>query len=92
MNSDMREKVVKRLIRSKANDILGGLENSILDKEIDEMPPREDIFADIYDDVINADYYETSRGALVPVHKDIRFLGKSRIESLINERLDKEGI
>lgn len=83
---NVREQTVKKLIKQKINWVVGGYENAVSDKHIEEMPSREQIADEVYQEVIDSKYLEIGAG-LMPIQKDIRFLGKQRIKQLIKENL-----
>jgi hypothetical protein len=83
-NSELRMKLVKKLVRDKAGWVMGGYENSRLDGNEDPLPPFDAIVEEIYDEVMQADWVETNMG-LVLVQKDIRFVGKATIMHLIKQ-------
>ena len=87
---NVREMLVKQVIRQEMNDVLGGLENSLMDKLIEEMPPREEIAEMVYSQVMKQDVVEFPSG-IISVKKDIRFIGSERIRAHIEKRLMKEG-
>lgn len=86
MENGRREKLVAVAIREARNFVVGGYENAILDGYAEEMPNDETLVFEIYDEVLHNPVVEL-RGGLVPIKKDIRFLGKDRIHEMIRERL-----
>ena len=83
-----REEKVRRLVKQKFNWVVGGLENSLADKHIDEMPCAESIKASIHYEVMNAKELEIGP-YLMPIQKDIRFLGTEKIKQIIDEVYEK---
>lgn len=88
MNKGIREKLVKKLVKEQTNWVIGGHENNILDGHTTKMPARELLESEIYQEVMNAKYVE-SGNYLVPIKKDIRFLGSAVIRGMITERVTK---
>ena len=87
---DIRETLVKMVIKDQMNDVLGGFENSLQDSLIDEMPAHHELAAAIYDQVMAADSVE-GKTCMLAVKKDIRFIGSDWIKAHIEKRLIKEG-
>lgn len=85
-----RQKLVERLIYQKYNYTVGGFENSFADGNLEEMPSREEMIKEVYNEVMCATYVEMKMG-LYPITQDIRFLGKETIMDLIVTRFNKEG-
>jgi hypothetical protein len=80
-----REMVAYKVVEQAYGWVVGGYENSIMDGHITEMPDNEQLVDEIYDEVMQTE----NLGRFLPVKKDLRFIGKKRIEELIRERLKK---
>ena len=90
-----RQKRVFRAVLGAANDVVGGLENTLLDnaEESEEYKNAKEALADhdglavvIYDMVING-YTGTECVSI----RDVRFCGKAWIQERIEKRLAKMG-
>lgn len=88
---EKRQMMVKMVIRQELNDVIGGFENSLMDKLIDKMPTHDELVAQIYTQVMQARVVETPNGTRIGVEKDIRFFGTDRIKAFIDRRVAKEG-
>jgi hypothetical protein len=86
--TNFRESLVKKVIRQEANWVIGGYENGIADGKLSEMPSKEALTKEVYTAVMNSDVVEVG-GGLIPVRKDIRFLGKERLQFLVAEIIEK---
>jgi len=84
-----REMLVARVIKEETNYVIGGYENSIQDGMMTEMPNKESLLAEIYAAVIASKGVQVG-GGIMPVKKDIRFLGTARVKELIMERIEKK--
>lgn len=89
MKAEMREKIVKMVIKESFCEIVGGEENSLADGQIEKMPSIEDLKQWVYDSVMKADNVWTKMGKM-SVKKDVRFLGTERIKELIQERFNRD--
>lgn len=89
--SNRREIIIKLLVKDKFNSVVGGYENSVMDRIIDEIPPRKQLIEDIYDEVMTEDTIVTNMGVIY-VKKDIRFMGRDKIIRCIEDKLDSEGL
>lgn len=79
-----REMVAYKVVEQAYGWVVGGYENAIMDGLITEMPDNEELMDEIYEEVM-----QTEIVGFLPVKKDLRFIGKKRIEELIRERLEK---
>lgn len=85
----LREQKVKHLVRVKTGWVLGGHENAVLDGHSKKLPSKEAIISEAYDEVMTAKFLELG-GGLIPIEKDIRFMGKEAILELIKKEVEKE--
>ena len=72
------QQLAMKKIEHAYNWIVGGIENSLADGHIDEMPPVEDMFEQVYDGLMEEDYGEgfcDTKGA----RTELRFAGKQFI-------------
>jgi VIT1/CCC1 family predicted Fe2+/Mn2+ transporter len=90
MMANIREQLVKKVVKEQFNDIVGGYENSILDGLIEEMPSHEELANQIYQEVMSASMVVMG-GQRMAVKKDIRFIGGEKIREYIEKKLTKEG-
>ena len=76
-----KEKMVYRLAMQTSNWIIGGYENAVADKEIDEMPELKEIIDTVYHDMIRNPILECN-GGMIQLKKDIRFIGTARLTEI----------
>lgn len=84
MTKEMREKAVSRLAHQKALWIIGGHENAISDGDIESLPSFEIIVYEVYREVMKYPSVQVG-GGVIELKKDIRFLGKGKVMSIIEK-------
>jgi hypothetical protein len=88
--ADIREQLVKMVIKEQMNDVIGGFENSLMDGHIKEMPEHKILVEAIYTQTMQANMVSTAMGRMV-VKKHIRFIGSERIRAFIEKQVAKAG-
>lgn len=84
------QKSALKNIRCGYNWVIGGLENSVQDGHIDEMPSVEDMFEEVYDEVTSCTFDEgfcDSKAAPICM----KFAGKKFIREQIANLFQKDG-
>ncbi len=83
------QKLAAKKIHHAYNWILGGLENSVQDGELEEMPPVEEMFNQVYDMVMTEDCGVGFAGG--SSRTELRFAGKQFILDRIAAHFKKDG-
>lgn len=84
------QKLAAKKIKAAYNWIIGGLENSVQDGNMDEMPPIEDMFEQVYDGLMNDDFGDGYMGSNKS-KTELRFAGKQFILDCIAKLFREEG-
>ncbi len=83
------QKLAAKKVRAAYNWIVGGFENSVQDGAMEEMPPVEDMFEQVYDMVMTEDCGEGFAGGCSKT--ELRFAGKQFILNRIAACFKKDG-
>lgn len=83
------QKLAAKKVKAAYNWIIGGLENSVQDGNLDKMPSIEDMFEQVYDGVMTEDYGDGYAGGNTKT--ELRFAGKQFILDTIANMFRKDG-
>lgn len=84
------QKIAAKQVKYAIDYIVGGLENSVQDGYLDEMPSKADMVEDVYSEMMNCSFGPGSCHSGRPV-EEVKFAGTEFIKFYINHRLTKEG-
>lgn len=84
-----QEEMVKKVAIRHAQHIVGGYENDLEDGNIECMPATEELVNEVYKEIMNNPTL-IARGGTIGLKKEVRFLGKSKIEELARWAVEKQ--
>ncbi len=87
------QKAALRNIKGAYNDYIGGLENSVQDGQLDEMPPIDELFSGVYVEAMSTSFQMMGGLSVVggPAPICMRFAGKQFIREQIAKLFRKDG-
>lgn len=83
------QQLAAKKVKAAYNWIVGGLENSVQDGNLDNMPPIENMFEQVYDGLMSEDYGDGYGGGNSKT--ELRFAGKQFILNTIADMFRRDG-